>query len=417
MFGYDPRSYYRGRGAFESLGAGLKMKPGEIAFKCTFATIDDASGIVKRRRCDRNFEAEGPVLCDFLDSQSASILPSFPENRVRIKYATEHRCGVVIEGPGLCDRISGTDPLKDDLALLAAMPLDGSEKARNTARVVNECSDGIRNLLSAHPINEERVKEGKSPANCVLLRGCGELLDVEAFQTRHGFHACMVAPTKVIAGIGCSLGIQILQAPGATGDYHTKLTPKVDAIAAALDWADADADAAAGGDQCRLGFLHVKATDDAGHDGDVDLKRDLIAACDAMVGQLVAKLWEQEKKSGGKKKYYVCCTGDHSTPAKHLKDHSHEPVPFAAAPVSEMVRLAGGEEGLAACAPSECIKLPYQVEEGRKRKCQEILVEKSAELGSSGDSVVKFSEVAAAEGSLGRFPGSQIIPLLSSLFR
>ena len=88
MFGYDPRKCYRGRGAFESLGAGLSMKPGEIAFKCNFATLNEETGVVTSRRADRRFEEEGPVLCEFLDKLQ---LPSFPEHRIRVKYATEHR--------------------------------------------------------------------------------------------------------------------------------------------------------------------------------------------------------------------------------------------------------------------------------------------------------------------------------------
>lgn len=79
IFGYDPRIFYRGRGAFESLGAGLEMEDGDIAFKCNFATMDPVTGIVLQRRCDRHFEAEGPELCKALDGL---FLPSFPDYTV-----------------------------------------------------------------------------------------------------------------------------------------------------------------------------------------------------------------------------------------------------------------------------------------------------------------------------------------------
>lgn len=116
LFGYDPRTHYRGRGAFESMGAGLDMAPGDIAFKCNFATLDPASGVVLRRRADRRFEELGPLLCAALDG---AALPSFPQHAVSVKYATEHRCGVVVRGAGLTDQISGTDPLRDNLPLQA----------------------------------------------------------------------------------------------------------------------------------------------------------------------------------------------------------------------------------------------------------------------------------------------------------
>lgn len=67
LFGYDPRETYRGRGAFESLGAGCSMAAGDVAFKSNLATIDDATGVVTARRVDRSFEEEGPALCTHLN--------------------------------------------------------------------------------------------------------------------------------------------------------------------------------------------------------------------------------------------------------------------------------------------------------------------------------------------------------------
>jgi 2,3-bisphosphoglycerate-independent phosphoglycerate mutase len=95
------------------MGAGLPMDKGDVAFKCNFATVqEDESGqmIVERRRVDRNFPSWGIELCSFLDGLT---LPDFPGLVVATKYATEHRCGIVFKGPGLCDKITGTDPLKD----------------------------------------------------------------------------------------------------------------------------------------------------------------------------------------------------------------------------------------------------------------------------------------------------------------
>lgn len=82
LLGYDPRVYYRGRGAFESMGAGLAMAPGDIAFKSNFATLDESTGIIVSRRADRHFEEEGPILCAALDGLK---LPSFPEYEVRVR--------------------------------------------------------------------------------------------------------------------------------------------------------------------------------------------------------------------------------------------------------------------------------------------------------------------------------------------
>ena len=69
--------YYRGRGAFESMGAGIDMAPGDIAFKCNFATLDVASNIVIKRRADRHFEDVGPILCAALDGECKPALLLF----------------------------------------------------------------------------------------------------------------------------------------------------------------------------------------------------------------------------------------------------------------------------------------------------------------------------------------------------
>ncbi|KAK9841920.1 hypothetical protein WJX84_012378, partial [Apatococcus fuscideae] len=213
ILGFDPRRYYRGRGAFESMGAGIDMQAGDIAFKSNFATLNTSSGIVERRRADRIFEHLGPVLCQALDGLQ---LPSFPQHPVRVRYATEHRCGVVVRGPGLSDAITGTDPLRDNLPLQEVRPTDDSPEAAHTAAVVSELSGVMHGILQGHPVNAHRIAEGKPPANVVLLRGCGSRIAVEPFHERHGLRAAMVAPTKVIAGLGASLGFDIISAPGAT---------------------------------------------------------------------------------------------------------------------------------------------------------------------------------------------------------
>ncbi|KAK9845885.1 hypothetical protein WJX81_005130 [Elliptochloris bilobata] len=331
ILGYDPRRYYRGRGAFESMGAGIAMAPGDIAFKSNFATLDPASGVVLRRRADRRFEDLGPQLCAALDGLR---LPSFPAHAVSVRYATEHRCGVVVRGAGLSDAISGTDPLRDNLPLRAVRPLDDSEEAAHTAAVVAELSGVMRAILEAHPINAQRVSQGKPPANTVLLRGCGSRIAVEPFQALHGMRACMLAPTKIIAGLGMSLGVDRLTAEGATGDYRTRLDAKAAAVA----------DALAGG-QYGFAFLHVKAVDDTGHDRDTVLKVRYLEAVDAMTRQLVARLAAAE--AAGRGRFAVCVTGDHSTPVV-FGDHSHEPVPLALAHLRHVVDALGGPGAVAA---------------------------------------------------------------------
>lgn len=422
LLGYDPRVYYRGRGAFESMGAGLAMSPGDIAFKSNFATIDESTGIVTSRRADRHFEEEGPILCAALDGMK---LPSFPQYEVRVRYATEHRCGVVVKGPKLSGNISGTDPLKDNRLLLQVQPLDDSDEAKHTAAVVNELSKEISRILVGHPVNARRSEEGKNIANIVLLRGCGIRIEVPPFENIHGLWPCMVAPTKIIAGLGLSLGIDILEAPGATGDYRTLLTSKASAIARALSAPSnscpnvfvpgEDEHKPGRPDGYDFGFLHIKAIDDAGHDKASVFKAKGLEAVDKAIGQLAKLLWQAE--SAGDFQYYICVTGDHSTPVEY-GDHSFEPVPFAVCRLKDFVGAVGGESHLSNIS-LDPFPLPT-VEPGEDLvdacRSQEEKHEKQGRA-FKGDTVFEFNEIAAARGILGRFTGSEMMEIIKAFLK
>ena len=248
-------------------------------------------------------------------------IPSFPHHSVAVKYATEHRCGVRVRGPGLSDHVSGTDPLKDQRPLRTSVPLDSSAEALQTARLVNQLSQHMTEKLQEHPINRERIQQGKPPANCVLLRGCGARVQVPTFWERHGLAAFMIAPTCLIRGLGASLEMDIIDVPGGTGDYFTDLSAKADcALRAMGEGRGAAGPAGQGGAPAGfdlgfdLGFVHVKAVDDAGHDKSLGRKGEWLQKSDAMVGRIVRGLAELEERSGGRECMVVCVTGDHSTP-------------------------------------------------------------------------------------------------------
>lgn len=170
-----------------------------------------------------------------------------------------------VRGPGLTDSITSTDPLKDNLPLLKAEPTEDTPEAINTAKLVNELSTAIQQALEKHPINDARRKEGggigtvlftnfvagKPVANVVLLRGCGTLIEAPTFQEKHGLKPFLIAPTCIIAGLAMSLGIDILKAPGATGDYHTNLLSKAETLVKEMTREDS---------KYTFGFIHVKGS-------------------------------------------------------------------------------------------------------------------------------------------------------------
>ncbi|KAF0981883.1 hypothetical protein FDP41_011744 [Naegleria fowleri] len=367
IFGYEPRLHYKGRGSFETIGAGLDMNPGDIAFKSNFATWNAQTNIVELRRADRHFEDIGPILCDYIEKRcEEGGFNAKHDCVVSVKYATEHRCGVKVSGKNLSGDITGTDPLVDNLALVKCEPVKGLkgkelENAKRTSDLVNDLSYFIYEQLVQHDINKQRKKERKNEANIVLLRGCGVCIDVPPFSVRHpGLRSVMVAPTAIIAGLGKSIGMDLKKVEGATGDYRTDLIKKGSGFLKYLLGEDEPGNE----NKYNFGFCHIKAVDDTGHDGNYNLKKEFIEKSDLMIGMLMQ---EFEKR---KQRAVFIVTGDHTTPCYYL-DHSFEPVPLI-------------------------ISANY------------LNLEKHPELA---DTVQTFDEVYS-KGGLGRFTGKQVFDII-----
>lgn len=183
----------------------------------------------------------------------------------------------------------------------------------------------------------------------------------------------MIAPTCIIAGLGMSLGFDLVKAPGATGDYHTNLMSKAETALHMLGEGVYD-----------FGFVHVKAVDDAGHDRDVDKKVHFIEKADTMIRSIIEGVHAQLASSNGDFDISIVVTGDHTTPVKY-GDHTFEPVPFAIARVGNAFTALDGAE-------------------------DEVKMTGSALV----DEVVSFSELSVTRGALGRFAGDQVMGIIKN---
>nr|MCR5852753.1 2,3-bisphosphoglycerate-independent phosphoglycerate mutase [Methanophagales archaeon] len=335
LLGYDPFQCYPGRGTFEALGAGIELKEGDIAFRGNFATVaEDGSMRILDRRAGR-----------FGSKALADALNGIEINGVEVivKHTVEHRCAVVFRGEGLSRFVSDVDPHEEGLPPRKCIPTRSERNAERTARIVNEFVRRSHEILSEHPENEERRRKGVPVANILLLRGAGAHESVEPFQERFGFKACCIAGASLYKGVAKFLGIPTIDVEGATGNANTNLKAKAESAIEALKTHD-------------FVFVHVKATDNFGHDGDFDGKVRMIERIDAEMISLFREI-----------DAYVVVTADHSTPVS-LRRHSADPVP---------VVICGD--------------------------------------GVRTDTVQKFDEFAAASGGLGRLRGKDLIPILSDL--
>ncbi|MEW6357787.1 MAG: 2,3-bisphosphoglycerate-independent phosphoglycerate mutase [Planctomycetota bacterium] len=293
LFGYDPHEYYKGRGAFEALGAGLDLKHGDIAFRTNLCTLDD-KGIIIDRRAGRK-ELGFAELYDALNGMEVE------DCRVLVKHTVEHRGAMVLSGPGLSEKIGNTDPHETGKPLMQSAALDA--EGGKAARILNEFTKKACAILRAHPANQKRKEAGLPPANGVASRGPGVFAKVKPIAERLHLRAACVAGGALYKGVARYVGMTIEDAAGATGTADTNLKSKA---AKALEVKD----------KYDLVFCHIKATDSFGHDGNFEGKRGMIERVDAEFLPAVVGQFD-----------VIVLTGDHTT-ACSAKRHTADPVPI-----------------------------------------------------------------------------------------
>ncbi len=288
MLGYDPAIFYHGRGPLEALGLGIRLEPGDVAFRANFATVGE--GKVVDRRAGRIDTATAAGLSRHLSMRIDGAEAIF-------KSSVEHRGALVLRGKGLSPCVSPTDAHEGE-PLPSCYPLEGSPEAKRTAALVNRFSELAMGALSAAPENSGR----RLPANAILLRGAGEYAPAPSFHERFGLNAACVAGGALYKGVATYLGMDLIMAPGASGDRNSDLGSKAKAAAKALEHYD-------------FVFMHVKMCDSYGHDGDFAGKKESLERIDRVMPIL--------ERTGA----CIIVTGDHSTPVS-LKGHSGHEIPL-----------------------------------------------------------------------------------------
>lgn len=292
LLGYNPLEVYTGRGPFEAMGLGMSVKSGDVAFRANFSTRD-ASQIITDRRAGR--------LTNGTDRLAKSLNMEIDGVRFFVQEGVEHRAALVVRGQGLSDRITDSDP--HIIGVKANRVEALSPEADYTASVINKFLDKSRKILEDHEVNRERASKGLPLANELLIRGPGTAPSLRPFSEKYGMSGAYVVGIPMIAGICDLAGMEAIKFKGATGRVDTDYYGKVGAAIKSL------------GDHDFV-LLNIKATDIAGHDGDPELKRDVVEKID--------HAFEQLNEITGST--VIAITGDHSTPCS-TKDHSGDPVP------------------------------------------------------------------------------------------
>jgi len=290
LLGYDPYEVYTGRGPFEAAGAGIELRPGDIALRVNYATVDDKL-VVKDRRAGR-IQDTSELEADLKKIKLRGVETIF-------KSTVAHRAALVLRGKGLSHEVTDSDP--HELEAKVQKIVAQTKKASKTAKLLNQFTQKARRILKEHPLNQRRAKAGSLPANYLLLRGAGVAPDLEPFQEKFGLKGSCVAAAALVKGVCRMIGMDIHEVTGATGGLDTDLDAKRKAVLKELKNHD-------------LVILHVKGFDEAAHDGDFNGKIKLLERLDKTVGQLKNRV------------DLVALVIDHTTPVS-AREHAGDSVP------------------------------------------------------------------------------------------
>ena len=301
LLGYDVRTDFEGRGSLEAASIGVVLHPGEMALRCNIICIQDEK--IKNHSAGHISNEEAAELIHFLERELGS-------ERIQFHVGVSYRHLLVMKGGNkqlYCTPphdVPGT-PFQDVL-VKALIP-----EAQATADELNRLILRSQELLANHPVNLKRMAEGKDPANSIWPWSPGYKPAMQTLMEQYPNikTGSVISAVDLIKGIGIYAGLESIDVEGATGLYDTNYEGKAQAAIEALKLKD-------------FVFLHLEASDEAGHEGNVALKVKTIEYLDS---RIVGPIYEEVKNWN--EPVTIAVLPDHPTYCR-TKTHVNEPVPF-----------------------------------------------------------------------------------------
>lgn len=309
ILGYDLNKVYEGRGPLEAASIGYELHPDDLALRCNIISLADGNIITHN---GGNLEtADADVLIQELNKYLG-------DDRVRFITGIQYRHLLVIRGGSkhvVCapPHDHPNEPWENLLVKAEDnAPVEpGRMTAEETAELINRLIIESQQILSAHPFNRNRAAKGERQANSIWPWGGGYRPSMQPLtqlypQVKSG---TVISAVDLIRGIGHYAGLEIVNVEGATGLANTNYEGKAQAAIEALQHDD-------------FVFVHVEATDEAGHDGDLELK---LRAIDYLDKRLIKPVYEAVCQMN--EPVCIAILPDHPTPVE-MRIHVDEPVPF-----------------------------------------------------------------------------------------
>jgi 2,3-bisphosphoglycerate-independent phosphoglycerate mutase len=299
VFGFDPSQSFTGRAPLEAVNQGIELGPNQLAFRCNLVTLNDLEMI--DFTADHISNGEAATLIDYLNNEMA-------DETLRFHPGVGYRHLMVLT-------VSAEEKIAfSELACTPPHDITNQEYRSyfpkgQDAETVIELMERSQKLLSDHPVNQNRIEKGKSPATSIWLWGQGGAPKMETYQERYGVSGAVISAVDLVNGIGRSAGLEVIPVEGATGYVDTNYAGKVEAALLALETKD-------------FVYLHIEAPDEAAHEGDSALK---IKAIEDFDEQVVKPCYDYACADGNLR---IVIAPDHITSIAS-RTHASGAVPFA----------------------------------------------------------------------------------------
>ncbi len=298
ILGYNSRVCFQGRGVLEAASMGVKLDSEDVAFRCNLICV---------RNNRIKSHSGGHITTEEAKGLIRIVNHKLGTEHIKFYSGVSYRHLLVLKGEGFFADVECTPPHDAlDESITKVLVRAKNKEADPTANLLNEMILTSQNILESHPINLERAKKGKDKANMIWPWSAGKKPLMETFQKRFGIKGAVIAAVDLIKGVSIYAGFDVIDVEGATGFYNTNYEGKADACLKALKSYD-------------LVWVHVEASDEASHEGDLDLKIKTIEYFDKrLVGRVLNGIDED---------IHIALLPDHFTPVS-VRTHAADAVPF-----------------------------------------------------------------------------------------
>lgn len=301
VMGYDPRKYFTGRSPLEAISIGVKMADDDISLRCNLVTLSDEENYDDKTMVDYSAG-------DISSEEAAKIIKTVQQNfgggEFDFYSGVSYRHCLIFH-KGTTDLGTMTPP-HDISGRVVGPYISTSPNAQKLTSLMRKSYD----LLKDHPVNIERIKQGKRPANSIWLWGEGTKPTLPPFSELYGIKGTVISAVDLLKGIGIAAGMQTPEVEGATGYIDTNFEGKANAAVDALK------------KDCDFAYIHIEAPDECGHRYEPENKVKAIEYIDSRVLPIVIKGLEEIGED-----YKIMILPDHPTPLS-TRTHASDPVPY-----------------------------------------------------------------------------------------